>query len=75
MKRKLLKECPLDKKFPLGNPGGRVTGTGNRGGELFSKNYYLFSVAGEKFEGKGDGLIGKDFGRFVMKEIDYGPQA
>jgi len=75
MKRKLLKECPLDKKFPLGNPGGRVTGMGNRGGELFSKNYCYFSVAGEKFEGKGDGLIGKDFGRFVIKGFDYGPQA
>ena len=45
------------KKPPFENPGGRVVGMDNRGGELLSKSCYYFSVASEWFGGKGDGLI------------------
>ena len=57
--------------LPPDNPGGWVTGMGDRGGELYSKNY--FYVAGEVFGGKGDGLIGKGFGTFPIEGFDYAP--
>ena len=38
IKRTLFKEPPLE------NPSGRVTGMGDRGGELFSKSSSYFSV-------------------------------
>ena len=53
------------------NPGRRVAGIGDSGGELYSKSCCYFSVAGEGFGGKGDGLIGKGFGTFPIKRFEY----
>ena len=61
------------KKFPPHNPGGRVTG--NRGDELFSKGCSYFSLAGEGFGGKCDGLIRRGFGTFATWGFEYAPQA
>ena len=55
----------------LNNPGGRVAEMGDRGGKLFRKSCCYFSVAGERFGGKGDGLINRGFGTFPIKELNY----
>ena len=46
------------KELLLDNPGGRVAGMGDRGGELLSKICVYLFVKGEAFGGKADGLIG-----------------
>ena len=59
----LLKELTPD------NPGGWVAGMGDSGGELFNKSCCYISVAGEGFGGKGDGLIGRCFGTFLIRGL------
>ena len=61
--------------FPSDNPGagGRVAGMGDNGGELFSKSCCYFCIAGEEFEGKRHGLIGRGLGKFPFKGFDYTP--
>ena len=51
------------------------TGHWNLGRELVSKSCCYFSVAGEGFGRKGDGLIGRGFGMFASKGFDYSSQA
>ena len=59
----------LLKKPPAHNLGGRVVEIGDREGELFSNNSCYFSIAGEGFGGKGDGLIGSGFGPFPLRDL------
>ena len=46
----------------------------DRGGKLFNKSCCYFSVAREPFGGKGDGVIGRGFDKFAIKEFDNAPQ-
>ena len=43
--------------------------------ELFNKSCCCFSGAGDEFGGKGDGLIGRYFGTFAIKGLDFAPLA
>ena len=47
-------------ELPLGNPGRRVAGMGDSGGELFLR-------CSEGFGRKGYGLIGRGFGTFSIE--------
>ena len=56
-------------KLPPENPDGRVAGMEDSGAELFSKSCCYFYVAGEGFGGKGNGLIGRIFGMFPIRDL------
>ena len=60
-------------EFSPDNPGARVTGMRDSGGELFRKSCCYFYVADERFGRKCDGLIGRGFGTFPIKGFDYTP--
>ena len=70
----LLSRQTLLKEFSLDNPGERVAGMGNRGGELFSKSCYYFTVVDEGFGIIGDELIGRGFSTFVIDRFDHAPR-
>ena len=65
-------EKQFQAETPLGasalHSGGRwCAGMGDRGDKLFGKICCYFSVGGEGFEGKGDGLIERSFSMFSIK--------
>ena len=55
------------------NPGRRVVGMGDSGGEQLSKSCCYFYVAGDIYGGKDDVLIGRGFSTFPIKGFDYAP--
>ena len=59
--------------LPPHNPGGRITGMGDSGGELFSKRCCYFYVASEGLGGNSEALIGRSFGTLSIEGFNYVP--
>ena len=51
------------------NQGGWIAGMEESGGELLSKSSLYFSVGCEGFGRKGDWLIGRRFGTFLIEGL------
>ena len=56
----------------IDDPGGRVTGVTDKGGELFSKSWSYFFIIGERFGENSDGFLQpeRDFSR-SQNRFDY----